>query len=143
MTLLGPCPCAVIGGGAAAAANWRSVGDGGAACGDRDHLRRRLRSRAGLALLGTAPTGLLAYRHRLPGAGGRDGYVPMIASDRGASGFMGVVHSAYIGGLDRNRQTQGRGTRRWSSLLLPSLIGGSSCSARRYRDVAAMSDCGI
>ena len=55
---------------------------------------------AGLALLGTVPTGLLAYRYRLRvlmAAAVAAGVIAFLIA--GLGGFMTVAHCVYIGGL--------------------------------------------
>src|SRR5271154_5213523 len=65
---------------------------------------------AGLALLGTVPTGLLAYRYRLRALVAATVAAGMIAFlIAGLGGFMAVVHSAYIGGLTGVVKRKGRG----------------------------------
>nr|WP_253900464.1 ABC transporter ATP-binding protein [Mycobacterium asiaticum] len=66
---------------------------------------------AGIALLGTVPAGLLAYRHRLRvllTATIAAGLIAFLIA--GGGGFMGVVQSAYIGGLTGFIKRKGRGT---------------------------------
>lgn len=96
---------------------------------------------AGLALLGTVPTGLLAYRYRLRVLAAATVAAGMIAFlIAGLGGFMGVVHSAYIGGLTGIVKRRGRGT---PTVVVSSLIG-DSCSARRWSGCwPPWSDCGI
>src|ERR1700753_2894692 len=75
-----------------------------------------------LALLGTVPMGLLAYRYR---------FRVLIASTvaalviafliAGLGGVMGVVHSAYIGGLTGIVKRKGRGT---PTIIVSALIAG-------------------
>ncbi|CAM4299726.1 Energy-coupling factor transporter ATP-binding protein EcfA2 [Mycobacterium basiliense] len=77
---------------------------------------------AGLALLGTVPTGLLAYRYRLRvlvAATVAAGVIAFLIA--GMGGFMGVVHSAYIGGLTGIVKRKGRGT---PTVVVCSLIAG-------------------
>jgi energy-coupling factor transport system ATP-binding protein len=77
---------------------------------------------AGLALLGTVPTGLLAYRYRLRvliAAAVAAGVIAFLIA--GVGGFMGVVHSAYIGGLTGIIKRKGRGT---PTVIVSSLIAG-------------------
>ncbi|QNI07678.1 ATP-binding cassette domain-containing protein [Mycobacterium kubicae] len=77
---------------------------------------------AGLALLGTVPTGLLAYRYRLRvllAAAVAAGLIAFLIA--GLGGFMGVVHSAYIGGLTGFVKRKGRGT---PTVIVSSLIAG-------------------
>lgn len=77
---------------------------------------------AGLALLGTVPTGLLAYRYRLRvlmAATVAAGVIAFLIA--GLGGFMAVVHSAYIGGLTGIVKRKGRGT---PTVIVTSLIAG-------------------
>jgi energy-coupling factor transport system ATP-binding protein len=77
---------------------------------------------AGLALLGTVPTGLLAYRYRLRvlvAATVAAGVIAFLIA--GMGGFMGVIHSAYIGGLTGIVKRRGRGT---PTVIVSSLIAG-------------------
>lgn len=77
---------------------------------------------AGLALLGTVPTGLLAYRYRLRvlmAATVAAGVIAFLIA--GLGGFMAVVHSAYIGGLTGIVKRKGRGT---PTVIVSSLIAG-------------------
>ena len=65
---------------------------------------------AGLALLGTVPMGLLAYRYRLRvliAATVAAGVIAFLIA--GLGGFMAVVNSAYIGGLTGIIKRRGRG----------------------------------
>src|SRR5882757_7496373 len=82
---------------------------------------------AGLALLGTVPTGLLAYRYRLRvliAATVAAGVIAFLIA--GLGGFMGVVHSAYIGGLTGIVKRRGRGT---PTVIVSSLIAGTAFGA--------------
>jgi len=82
---------------------------------------------AGLALLGTVPTGLLAYRYRLRvliAATVAAGVIAFLIA--GLGGFMGVVHSAYIGGLTGIVKRKGRGT---PTVIVSSLIAGTAFGA--------------
>src|ERR1700743_1969322 len=66
----------------------------------------------GLALLGTVPMGLLAYRYRirvLIAAVVAAGVIAFLIA--GAGGLMTVVHSAYVGGLTGVVKRRRRGTR--------------------------------
>ena len=68
---------------------------------------------AGLALLGTVPTGLLAYRYRLRvllAATVAAGVIAFLIA--GMGGFMGVDPQRLHRWADRNRQTQGAGAHR-------------------------------
>lgn len=82
---------------------------------------------AGLALLGTVPTGLLAYRYRLRvllAATVAAGVIAFLIA--GLGGFMGVVHSAYIGGLTGLVKRRGRGT---PTVIVASLLAGLAFGA--------------
>src|SRR5271156_5130847 len=77
---------------------------------------------AGLALLGTAPTGLLAYRYRLRvllAATVAAGMIAFLIA--GLGGFMTVIHCAYVGGLTGFIKRKGRGT---LTVIVSSLIAG-------------------
>ncbi len=82
---------------------------------------------AGLALLGTVPTGLLAYRYRLRvllAATVAAGVIAFLIA--GMGGFMGVVQSAYVGGLTGIIKRKGRGT---PTVIVSSLIAGLAFGA--------------
>nr|VTP02759.1 hypothetical protein BIN_B_03640 [Mycobacterium kansasii] len=92
---------------------------------------------AGLALLGTVPTGLLAYRFRLRvliAATVAAGVIAFLIA--GMGGFMGVVHSAYIGGLTGIVKRRGRGT---PTVIVSSLIAGLAFGAAMVAMLAALS----
>nr|WP_253861539.1 ATP-binding cassette domain-containing protein [Mycobacterium asiaticum] len=77
---------------------------------------------AGIALLGTVPAGLLAYRHRvrvLVTATIAAGVIAFLIA--GGGGFMGVFQSAYIGGLTGFIKRKGRGT---PTVVVTSFIAG-------------------
>jgi energy-coupling factor transport system ATP-binding protein len=77
---------------------------------------------AGLALLGTVPMGLLAYRYRfrvLIAATVAAGVIAFLIA--GLGGFMAVAQSAYIGGLTGTVKRRGRGT---PTVIFSSLIAG-------------------
>ncbi len=77
---------------------------------------------AGLALLGTVPTGLLAYRYRLRvlmAAAVAAGVIAFLIA--GLGGFMTVVHCVYIGGLTGFIKRKRRGT---PTVIVSSLIAG-------------------
>ncbi|WP_083667478.1 DUF2232 domain-containing protein [Mycobacterium sp. SP-6446] len=77
---------------------------------------------AGLALLGTVPTGLLAYRYRLRvllAATVAAGMIAFLIA--GLGGLMTVIHCAYIGGLTGVVKRRGRGT---FTVVVSSLIAG-------------------
>jgi energy-coupling factor transport system ATP-binding protein len=77
---------------------------------------------AGLALLGTVPTGLLAYRYRLrvlAAATVAAGVIAFLIA--GLGGLMTVVHCVYIGGLTGFIKRKGRGT---PTVIVSSLVAG-------------------
>lgn len=77
---------------------------------------------AGLALLGTVPTGLLAYRGRLRvllAATVAAGVIAFLIA--GLGGFISVIHSAYIGGLTGFVKRKGRG---WPTVIMSSFVAG-------------------
>jgi energy-coupling factor transport system ATP-binding protein len=77
---------------------------------------------AGLALLGTVPTGLLAYRYRLRvllAATVAAGMIAFLIA--GMGGLMTVIHCVYIGGLTGFVKRKGRGT---LTVIVSSLIAG-------------------
>ena len=77
---------------------------------------------AGLALLGTVPTGLLAYRYRLRvliAATVAAGMIAFLIA--GLGGFMTVIHCSYVGGLTGFIKRKGRGT---PTVIVSSLIAG-------------------
>ena len=77
---------------------------------------------AGLALLGTVPTGLLAYRYRLRvlvAATVAAGVIAFLIA--GLGGFMTVVHCVYIGGLTGFIKRRRRGT---PTVIVSSLVAG-------------------
>lgn len=87
---------------------------------------------AGLALFGTVPTGLLAYRHRLRvliAATVAGAVIAFLIA--GLGGFMTVMQSAYIGGLTGVIKRKGRGviTVIVSSVIAGLLSGGFSIAA--------------
>lgn len=78
---------------------------------------------AGLALLGTVPMGLLAYRYRLRvllTATVAGGIIAFLIA--GMGGFMTVLDCAYIGGLTGIVKRRGRGT---PTVLFAALIAGA------------------
>jgi energy-coupling factor transporter ATP-binding protein EcfA2 len=82
---------------------------------------------AGLALLGTVPTGLLAYRYRLRvliAATVAAGMIAFLIA--GLGGFMTVIHCAYVGGLTGFIKRKGRGT---FTVIVSSLIAGVAFGA--------------
>src|SRR6516165_10240616 len=82
---------------------------------------------AGLGLLGTWPTGLLAYRYRLRVLMAATVAAGMIAFlIAGVGGFMTVVHCVYIGGLTGVIKRKGRGT---PTVIVSSLIAGVAFGA--------------
>ncbi|WP_085250461.1 ATP-binding cassette domain-containing protein [Mycobacterium riyadhense] len=77
---------------------------------------------AGLALLGTVPMGLLAYRYRLRALMAATVAAAVIAFlIAGLGGFMAVVQSAYMGGLTGIVKRRRRGT---PTVVVASLIAG-------------------
>ncbi|XBL81746.1 ATP-binding cassette domain-containing protein [Mycobacterium shigaense] len=77
---------------------------------------------AGLALLGTVPTGLLAYRSRLRvllAATIAAGVIAFLIA--GLGGFVSVIHSSYIGGLTGVIKRKGRGM---PTVVVSSFIAG-------------------
>ncbi len=77
---------------------------------------------AGLALLGTVPMGLLAYRYRLRALLAATVAAGMIAFlIAGLGGFMAVVHSAYIGGLTGVVKRKSRGI---PTVIVTALFAG-------------------
>jgi len=82
---------------------------------------------AGLALLGTVPTGLLAYRYRLRvllAATVAAGMIAFLIA--GMGGLMTVIHCVYIGGLTGFVKRKGRGT---FTVIVSSLIAGVAFGA--------------
>ncbi|MBY0443473.1 MAG: DUF2232 domain-containing protein [Mycobacteriaceae bacterium] len=78
---------------------------------------------AGLALLGTVPTGLLAYRYRmrvLVTATVAAGVIAFLVA--GLGGLTTVIHTAYIGGLTGSVKRKQRGT---PTVIAASLIAGA------------------
>ncbi|MCV7221519.1 ATP-binding cassette domain-containing protein [Mycolicibacterium elephantis] len=82
---------------------------------------------AGLALLGTVPMGLLAYRYRLRvliTATVAGGIIAFLIA--GLGGFMTVFNCAYIGGLTGTVKRRGRGT---PTVVVVALIAGAAFGA--------------
>ncbi len=82
---------------------------------------------AGLALLGTVPTGLLAYRYRLRvllAATVAAGVIAFLIA--GLGGFMTVTHCVYVGGLTGFIKRKGRGT---PTVVFSSMIAGVAFGA--------------
>lgn len=91
---------------------------------------------AGLALLGTVPTGLLAYRYRmrvLLAATVAAGVIAFLIA--GLGGLMTVIHCTYIGGLTGFVKRKGRGT---VTVTISSLIAGVAFGAVMVGILAAM-----
>ena len=91
---------------------------------------------AGLALLGTVPTGLLAYRYRLRvlmAATVAAGVIAFLIA--GLGGFMTVVHCVYIGGLTGVIKRKGRGT---LTVIVSSLIAGVAFGAMNVGALTVM-----
>jgi energy-coupling factor transport system ATP-binding protein len=88
---------------------------------------------AGLALLGTVPMGLLAYRYRvrvLSTATVAAGTIAFLIA--GVGGFMAVINCAYIGGLTGVVKRRRRGT---PTVVAASFVAGAVFGAA---DVAAL-----
>ena len=84
---------------------------------------------AGLALLGTVPMGLLAYRYRLRVLVAATVAAGMIAFlIAGLGGFMAVVNSAYIGGLTGFVKRTRRGM---PTVIVTSLVAGCARGPRQ------------
>ena len=82
---------------------------------------------AGLALLGTVPTALLAYRYRLRvlvAATVAAGVIAFLIA--GLGGFMSVIHCVYVGGLTGFVKRKGRGK---PTMIVSSLIAGLAFGA--------------
>jgi energy-coupling factor transport system ATP-binding protein len=78
----------------------------------------------GLALLGTVPMGLLAYRYRIRVLIAATVAASVIAFlIAGVGGFMTVVHSAYVGGLVGVIKRKGRGT---ATVIVASVVAGAA-----------------
>ncbi|QUR68178.1 ATP-binding cassette domain-containing protein [Mycobacterium spongiae] len=91
---------------------------------------------AGLALLGTVPMALLAYRYRLRALTAATIAAGMIAFlIAGLGGFMGVVHSAYIGGLTGVIKRKGRGT---PTVVVAAVFAGLAFGALMVGMLAAL-----
>jgi energy-coupling factor transporter ATP-binding protein EcfA2 len=91
---------------------------------------------AGLALLGTVPTGLLAYRYRLRvlmAATVAAGVIAFLIA--GLGGLMTVVHCVYIGGLTGVIKRRGRGT---PTVIASSLIAGVALGAANIGALTVM-----
>ena len=92
---------------------------------------------AGLALLGTVPMGLLAYRYRmrvLVAATVAAGMIAFLIA--GLGGFMAVVNSVYIGGLTGLIKRKRRGT---PTVIVSALIAGVFFGAANVGALAVMS----
>ena len=92
---------------------------------------------AGLALLGTVPMGLLAYRYRfrvLIAATVAAGMIAFLIA--GLGGFMAVAQSAYIGGLTGTVKRKGRGK---PTVVFSSLIAGFAFGAFSVGSLVVMS----
>ena len=92
---------------------------------------------AGLALLGTVPMGLLAYRYRLRvliAATVAAGMIAFLIA--GMGGFMAVVNSAYIGGLTGVVKRKGRST---PTVIVTALIAGFAFGAANVAALAVLS----
>ncbi|OBJ72016.1 ATP-binding cassette domain-containing protein [Mycobacterium sp. 1274756.6] len=92
---------------------------------------------AGLALLGTVPTGLLAYRYRLRAllaATVAAGLIAFLIA--GMGGLMTVISSAYIGGLTGTIKRRGRGT---PTVIAVALVAGVIFGAVAVAALAVLS----
>lgn len=92
---------------------------------------------AGLALLGTVPTGLLAYRYRfrvLMAATVAAGMIAFLIA--GLGGLMTVIHCVYIGGLTGIIKRKRRGL---PSVIFWSLIAGLAFGAADVIGLTVMS----
>lgn len=92
---------------------------------------------AGLALLGTVPTGLLAYRYRLRAllaATVAAGLIAFLIA--GMGGLMTVISSAYIGGLTGTVKRRGRGT---PTVIAVALVAGVIFGAFAVAALAVLS----
>ena len=90
----------------------------------------------GLALLGTVPMGLLAYRYRfrvLIAATVAAGVIAFLVA--GLGGLMAVVHSAYIGGLTGVVKRRRRGT---LTVIVTSIVAGAFSGAATVAALAAL-----
>ncbi|WP_454561320.1 ABC transporter ATP-binding protein [Mycobacterium haemophilum] len=91
---------------------------------------------AGLALLGTVPMGLLAYRYRfrvLMAALAAAGVIAFLIA--GLGGFMAVVNSAYIGGLTGVVKRNGRGA---PTVIALALLAGLAFGAANVAALAVL-----
>lgn len=92
---------------------------------------------AGLALLGTVPMGLLAYRYRLRvliTATVAGGIIAFLIA--GVGGFMTVFNCAYIGGLTGVVKRRGRGT---PTVVFVAIIAGAVFGAASVVALAILS----
>ncbi|MDA4108109.1 ATP-binding cassette domain-containing protein [Mycolicibacterium holsaticum] len=92
---------------------------------------------AGLALLGTVPMGLLAYRYRLRvliTATVAGGIIAFLIA--GVGGFMTVFNCAYIGGLTGIVKRRGRGT---PTVVFVAIIAGAVFGAASVVALAILS----
>ncbi|MBV9721612.1 MAG: ABC transporter ATP-binding protein, partial [Mycobacterium sp.] len=90
----------------------------------------------GLALLGTVPMGLLAYRYRfrvLIAATVAAGMIAFLIA--GLGGLMTVVNSAYVGGLTGVVKRRRRGTR---TVIVASFVAGTLFGAVTVAALAAL-----
>jgi len=91
---------------------------------------------AGLALLGTVPMGLLAYRYRLRvlvAAVVAAGMIAFLIA--GLGGFLAVLNSAYIGGMTGLIKRKRRGT---PTVIVCALIAGVAFGAANVGALAVM-----
>ena len=90
----------------------------------------------GMALLGTVPMGLLAYRYRprvLLAATFAAGMIAFLISGLGS--FLAVVNCAYIGGLTGSVKRRGRGT---PTVIASSLIVGVAVATATVGSLAVL-----
>jgi len=90
-----------------------------------------------LALLGTVPMGLLAYRYRfrvLTAGTVAAGVIAFLIA--GLGGLMTVGHSAYVGGLTGVIKRRGRGT---GTVVVVSLLAGAAFNAIAVAALALLS----
>src|ERR1700749_4347114 len=90
----------------------------------------------GLALLGTVPMGLLAYRYRmrvLIAATVAAGMIAFLIA--GLGGLMTVINSAYVGGLTGVVKRRRRGTR---TVIVASFVAGTLFGAVSVAALAAL-----
>lgn len=90
----------------------------------------------GIALVGTVPAGLLAYRYRLRVLMTMTVAAGMIAFlIAGMGAFMAVIQSAYIGGLTGIVKRKGRGT---PTVIVTSVFAGAAFAAANVAALMAL-----